>query len=95
MGGRDDDVGLTLSLGFGVTTQSTHMQRPSSMHNHHLRKTHWNELFQFSGNLWIFWVVLFLLEFFIFCVGWIWDYLKWSCEDSSLILRLSLVSEGF
>ncbi|XP_038880433.1 homeobox-leucine zipper protein HAT3 [Benincasa hispida] len=48
MGGRDDELGLSLSLGFGVTT---HMQRPSnnSMHNH-LRKSSWNEHFQFSDR---------------------------------------------
>lgn len=64
MGGRDDELGLSLSLGFGVTTtQPNHMQRPSSsMHNHHhhhhhLRKSSWNELFQFPGNL---------LDFFCF-----------------------------
>lgn len=64
MGGRDDELGLSLSLGFGVTTQPsfqpTHMHRPlnNSMHNH-LRKSSWNELFQFSGNLLISCVLSF------------------------------------
>ncbi|CAK9319207.1 unnamed protein product [Citrullus colocynthis] len=55
MGGRDDELGLSLSLGFGVTTQPsfqpTHMHRPlnNSVHNH-LRKSSWNELFQFSDR---------------------------------------------
>ncbi|XP_022979533.1 homeobox-leucine zipper protein HAT3-like [Cucurbita maxima] len=54
MGGRDDELRLTLSLGLGVPTrpsfQPTHIHRPShSMHNH-IRNGSWNELFQFSDR---------------------------------------------
>ncbi|XP_022145200.1 homeobox-leucine zipper protein HAT3-like [Momordica charantia] len=52
MGGtaRDDDLALTLTLGFGVTTQPTHLHRPPHSIHNHLRKASWNELFQFSDR---------------------------------------------
>ena len=75
MGGRDDELRLTLSLGLGVTTrpsfQPTHIHRPSnSMHNH-IRNGSWKELFQFSGSLLISCLLIFSFAFYLllYCVS--------------------------
>ncbi|XP_023538823.1 homeobox-leucine zipper protein HAT3-like [Cucurbita pepo subsp. pepo] len=50
MGGSDDELCLSLSLGFGVTTQPSFIHRPSNSMINHLRRSSWKDAFQVSDR---------------------------------------------
>ncbi|XP_022975307.1 homeobox-leucine zipper protein HAT3-like [Cucurbita maxima] len=50
MGGSDDELCLSLSLGFGVTTQPSYIHRPSNSMINHLRRSSWKDAFQVSDR---------------------------------------------
>ncbi|KAG7028516.1 Homeobox-leucine zipper protein HAT3, partial [Cucurbita argyrosperma subsp. argyrosperma] len=50
MSGSDDELCLSLSLGFGVTTQPSFIHRPSNSMINHLRRSSWKDAFQVSDR---------------------------------------------
>ena len=94
MGGSDDELCLSLSLGFGVTTQPSFIHRPSNSMINHLRRSSWKDAFQVSGNFLILcssrFIAVYSVFFFFFFVEFflldLWFLKQYRCFRSGFCL---------